>query len=120
MNRLPFPRAGLFAALVAMAMQLGFASSVPNPSSTLLLGAASGICHHTGDRGGTSQHHSPATALCPFAAALNSPAPVLGASPSVPLPPSTIVDRGSGLPQFAVPPPPWPDHPQPRGPPPLA
>jgi hypothetical protein len=100
-----------------MAMQLGFASSVPNPGSTLLLGSASGTCHGTG---GPSQHHPPATALCRFAAALNSPAPILGASQPVPLPARSVVERVSGLPQLAASPPPWPDHPQPRGPPSLA
>ena len=120
MRRLPFPRAGLLAAFLALAVQLGFAASVPNPASAFLLAASGPICHGPDRPVTPARHPAPDAALCPLCAALMAPAPILGAAPPVPLPVSVIVLHPVVLPSPTAPPAERPVGPQPRGPPFLA
>ncbi len=119
MSRVPFPRTGLLAALIALAIQLGFAASVPNPGSAFLLGAGD-ICHGGSAPLAPGQHQPPDSSLCPFCAVLAAPAPIPAAAPKVPLPSGAILARAAVLPPATAPPPGRAVRPQPRGPPFLA
>jgi hypothetical protein len=121
MNRPRLPRLGLFAALLALAVQLAFGAAVPQSG----LGKAGFgiICHSSAANGKAPDqplHQPPDCALCPLCAAIAMPALMPGVPPPLPRPRVEIAHApGKPPPQtgpffrpirFA----------QPRGPPPLA
>jgi hypothetical protein len=113
-------RPGLIAALLALACQMGFAASVPQPVLTLL--AFSPICHS--DRSGTApgQHekHIPPGAVAPICIALAMPVPPLASTPVLPAPRAVVRPAGLRLPPATAPPALFALAATPRGPPTLA
>ncbi len=86
MTRLGFLRVGLFAALLALAGQLAWGATVPDPALAKL---GLGVICHTGDAGSAPTgpaHRAPDCALCPLCAAIAMPAPALAKPPLLPRP----------------------------------
>lgn len=124
MTRLPFPRFGLFTALLALAIQLGLAASVPNPASAFALAGVGVICHAGAERNevplAPAHRQAPDCALCPLCNALAAPAPTLPAAPVVRPPAMMFVAAMVVLPPATAPPRVIITAAQPRGPPSLA
>ena len=109
------PRSGLFAALLALAAQLAFAASVPQP--VLLALGFTPICHAGRPGRIPARRLPPARAVSPLCLALALPAAPLAAAPRLPVPrvlPRVRV-RASPPPESA--PAPYPLAAAPRGPP---
>ncbi len=110
-------RFGLFAALLALAAQLAFAASVPQPV-TLLLGLGA-ICHadRTGPAPGHPPRPGPPGARSPRGRARAMPVPPRAAAPPLPAPRRAEARIAVILPPSTAPPPPFALAAAPRGPP---
>ena len=120
MNRLGFRRVGLLWALLALAGQLAWGATVPDPALQQL---GLGVICHAGRAGGAPTapaHRAPDCALCPLCAALATPVPTLGRAPALPPPRAVAVVPAVVLPPATAPPPEPLIAAQPRGPPALA
>ena len=113
-------RLGLAAALLALAGQLAWAATVPQPVLALL--AFGAICHtdKTGHAPGRPGKHVPAGAVSPLCVAVAMPAPPLAASPPLPAPRGVLVRVALRLPPASAPPALFGLAAAPRGPPALA
>lgn len=110
-------RLGLAAALLALAGQLAWAASVPQPVLELL--SFGPICHtnSTGTAPGRPGKHVPAKAISPLCIALAMPTPPLSAPPALPPPRALVLRAVVRLPPATAPPALFPLAAAPRGPP---
>ena len=113
-------RLGLAAALLALAGQLAWAASVPQPVLDLL--AFGPICHSDSDgkAPGRTDKHVPLRAVSPQCLALALPLPPLAAPPALPAPRVAVRRSVARLPPATAPPALFLLAAAPRGPPPLA
>ena len=121
MIRFRIPRLGLFAALLALAIQLAVGATVPDPAlAELGLGAICPTGNPASHQRAPPAHHLPDCAACPFCAALTLPAPTLGAPPWIPAPREAAIAVAPNRPPATGPPIAFVAAAQPRGPPALA
>ena len=113
-------RLGLVAALLALAAQVAWAATVPQPVLELL--AFGAICHtdSSGHAPGRPGKHVPAGAVSPLCVAVAMPTPPLAAAPPLPAPRGVVVRVAVRLPPATAPPALFPLAAAPRGPPSLA
>lgn len=113
-------RLGLAAALLALAGQMAWAASVPQPVLALL--GFGPICHSNarGTAPGRTDKHVPLGAVSPLCIALALPVPPLAAPPALPGPRAVVLHAVVRLPPATAPPVLFPLSAAPRGPPALA
>ncbi len=113
-------RLGLVAALLALAAQVAWAATVPQPVLALL--AFGTICHtdSTGRAPGRPGKHVPAGVVSPLCVAMAMPTPPLAAPPPLQAPRGVVVRVAVRLPPATAPPTLFPLAAAPRGPPTLA
>ncbi|HEX2941866.1 MAG TPA: hypothetical protein VHO91_12530 [Rhodopila sp.] len=113
---------GLFAVLLALAVQLGLGSSMPRPDPLAQIAGLTVLCHPA--ESGSPTHapaHMPDCQTCPLCAAVHMPTPTLGAGPAI-LPPAglPVLARAELPPPGRAPPPLHLPPIQPRAPPPVS
>ena len=113
-------RLGLAAALLALAGQLAWAASVPQPVLALL--SFGPICHSDskGRAPGRTDKHVPLRAVSPQCIALALPLPPLATPPALPAPRAAVLRAMERLPPAIAPPVLFLLAAAPRGPPALA
>lgn len=112
------PFAGIFAALLALMVQIAVGATVPRPDPVAAVFSAEVLCHSEGPADGSGHKAPPLDCMvCPFCIALHASAVALPDAPVLPPPGSRIMLLA--MPAIVVsPPPPMPRPPvQPRAPP---
>jgi hypothetical protein len=113
-------RIGFCFALLALAGQLAWGATLPDPALAQL---GLGVICHAGEAGSAPRaplHHAPCCALCPLCAAIAMPAPALAKPPSLTLPRVVAIARAVILPPAIASPATILAAAQPRAPPALA